>query len=138
MAEIERRAGSYGLPPIQWPDPWPAHYLAAMRAATFAFQAERGREFTLQAFRDGFQRGRDLSVLDRVLDAAEQAGLDRNEVEAAIQDPAVKLALREATDAAHRLGVVGVPTLAVDGATFWGDDRLEDCASYLRRITVSS
>src|ERR1700722_18798400 len=24
MAEVERRARSYGLPPIRWPDPWPS------------------------------------------------------------------------------------------------------------------
>src|SRR5271155_1175342 len=59
MAEIERRAHSYQLPPIHWPDRWPTNYLMAMRAATFAFSAERGREFTLRAFREAFQRGRD-------------------------------------------------------------------------------
>ncbi len=128
MAEIERRARDYGLAPIRWPDPWPGNYLMAMRAATFAFAAGRGRELTLQAFRDAFARGRDLSVPAHVLDAAERAGLDRREVEAATQDPQVKQALREATDAAHELGVIGVPTLAIGGELFWGDDRLEDAA----------
>ena len=87
-AEIERRAGAYELPAIRWPDPWPSNYLVAMRVATFAFTAGRGREFTLCAFRDAFQRGRDLSVAARVLDAAEHAGLDRHEAEAAAGDPA--------------------------------------------------
>ena len=27
MADIERRALAYGLPPMRWPDPWPADYL---------------------------------------------------------------------------------------------------------------
>ncbi|HEY4428014.1 MAG TPA: 2-hydroxychromene-2-carboxylate isomerase [Solirubrobacteraceae bacterium] len=134
MAEVERRARGYGLPPIHWPEAWPSHYLAAMRAATFAFGAGRGREFTLQAFRDAFQRGRDLSALASVLDAAESAGLDRREVELAIEDPQVKLALRQATDAAGDLGVFGVPTIAVDGEAFWGDDRLEEACSHLERL----
>jgi len=128
MAEIERRARSYGLPPVRWPDPWPGDYLLAMRAATFAFAAGRGREFVLQAFRDAFQRGRDLAIPANVLDAAEQAGLDRAEVAAAVQDPQIKQALREATNAAHELGVIGVPTVAVKGELFWGDDRLKDAA----------
>ncbi len=131
MAEVERRARDYGLPPIHWPDPWPGNYLTAMRAATFAFEAGRGNEFTLQAFRDAFADGHDLSVPARVLDAAARAGLDRAEVEAATQDPHIKQALREATDAAHALGVIGVPTLAIDGELFWGDDRLEDAAAHL-------
>jgi len=128
MAEIERRARSYGLPPLRWPDPWPGDYLLAMRAATFAFAAGRGREFVLQAFRDAFQQGRDLGIAANVLDAGEHAGLGRAEVTAAVQDPQIKQALREATDAAHELGVIGVPTVAVEGELFWGDDRLEDAA----------
>jgi 2-hydroxychromene-2-carboxylate isomerase len=138
MAEIERRARGYGLPPIHWPDPWPAHYLTAMRAATFAFQAERGREFALQAFRDAFQRGHDLSIPAHVLDAAERAGLERDDVETATKDPNVKLALREATDTAYELGVIGVPTIAIDGEPFWGDDRLEDAAVHLASLTTSA
>jgi len=131
IAEVERRARNYGLPPIHWPDPWPGNYLMAMRAASFALTAGRGREFALQAFRDAFARGHDLSIPANVLDAAERAGLERDEVEAATREPAIKQALREATDAAHELGVIGVPTIAIDGELFWGDDRLEDAAALL-------
>jgi 2-hydroxychromene-2-carboxylate isomerase len=131
MAEVERRARDYELPTINWPDPWPGNYLMAMRVATFAFSVGRGRELTLQAFRDAFARGRDLSIPAHVLDAAERAGLDRNETEAASQEPEIKQALRAATDAAHQLGVIGVPSIAIDGELFWGDDRLEDAAAHL-------
>jgi 2-hydroxychromene-2-carboxylate isomerase len=132
MAEVERRAREYGLPPMHWPQEWPTNYLMAMRAATFAFTAGRGREFSRQAFRDAFQRGHDLSIPARVLDAAEEAGLDRGEVESATQEPHIKQALREATDAAYALGVIGVPTIAIEGVTFWGDDRLGHAAAYLQ------
>jgi 2-hydroxychromene-2-carboxylate isomerase len=132
MAEVERRARDYGLAALRWPDPWPGNYLMAMRAATFAFAAGRGRELTLEAFRDAFAHGVDLSIPAHVLDASERAGLDRRDVEAAVQDPRIKQALRAATDAAHELGVIGVPTIAVDGELFWGDDRLEDAAAHLR------
>ena len=128
MAEVERRARLYGLPFTRWPDPWPSNYLLAMRAATFAFRADRGREFTLAAFRRAFQQGEDLSVAANVLAAAADAGLDPQETEAATQDPAIKLALREATVSAHALGVFGVPTVAVEGELFWGDDRLAEAA----------
>jgi 2-hydroxychromene-2-carboxylate isomerase len=132
MAEIERRARAYELPPIRWPEEWPGNYLMAMRAATFALAAEREREFALQALRDAFQQGRDLSIPAHVLDAAERAGLDRQAVQDATQDPQIKQALRAATDAAHELGVIGVPTIAIDRELFWGDDRLEDAAAHLQ------
>jgi 2-hydroxychromene-2-carboxylate isomerase len=131
MAEVERRTALYGLRALRWPDPWPTNYLFAMRAATFAFQAGRGREFTVQAFRQAFQHGHDLEIHEHVLTAAEEAGLDRQEVEDAASDPQIKQALRAATDAAHELGVFGVPTLAIENELFWGDDRLADAAAKL-------
>jgi 2-hydroxychromene-2-carboxylate isomerase len=129
MAEIERRARSYDLPPIIWPDPWPTDYLAAMRVATYAYQVGRGREFVTCAFRDQFQRGRELSIKAHVLAAAERSELGR-----------------DATDAAYALGAFGVPTVAIGGLSssaaadggalelFWGDDRLEDAAAHARSV----
>jgi 2-hydroxychromene-2-carboxylate isomerase len=129
MAEVERRARLYGLPPIRWPDPWPSNYLFAMRVATYAFQQGRGRELTLRAFRHAFQDGNDLAISKHVLQAAADAGLDPRAAEEATQDAEVKLALRVATDAAHAFGVFGVPTIAVGEELFWGDDRLNDAAA---------
>ncbi len=126
MAEVERRAYGYKLEPVLWPDPWPTNYLYAMRAATYAFQVGRGRQFTEKAFRQAFERGRDLALVEHVLEAAEQAELDPRAVDDATRDPEIKLALRRATDAAHARGVFGVPTVAVGDELFWGDERLED------------
>ena len=134
MAEIERRARGYGIPPIVWPDPWPTDYLAAMRVVTYAFAVGRGREVAERAFRDAFTRGRDLSIRAHVLDAASRAGVDRGAAEAAIGDPEIKAALRDATEAAQARGVFGVPTIAVGDELFWGDDRLEDAAARLLSV----
>jgi 2-hydroxychromene-2-carboxylate isomerase len=128
MAEIERRARGYGLAPIVWPDPWPNDYLTAMRVVTYAFRVGLGRDVVARAFGDAFVRGRDLSIRAHLLDAASRAGLDRAEAEAATQDPRIKAALREATEAAHARGVFGVPTVAVGDELFWGDDRLGSAA----------
>jgi 2-hydroxychromene-2-carboxylate isomerase len=137
MAEIERRTRRYGLPPMRWPDPWPGDYLQAMRACTFAFEFGLGREFAMQAFRNAFQRGANLTIPGRVLEAAGQAGLERDEVERALQEPRIKATLREATDAAYALGVFGVPTIAIGEELFWGDDRLEDAADHLNSLTAA-
>ena len=134
MAEIERRARHYGLPPMRWPDPWPSNYLVAMRAITYAFAVGRGHLFAGAAFSSAFQRGDDLSISAHVLDAARKAGLDPDEVAAAVADPAIKQALRDATEGAFELGVFGVPTVAVDDELFWGDDRLEDAAAHVRSL----
>jgi 2-hydroxychromene-2-carboxylate isomerase len=137
MAEIERRTRSYGLPPMRWPDPWPGDYLQAMRACTFAFAVGRGRECAMQAFRNAFQQGLDLTLPGRVLETAAQAGLERDEVERAMGDPPIKAALRGATEAAYELGVFGVPTIAIDDELFWGDDRLEAAAGHLSSVLAA-
>jgi 2-hydroxychromene-2-carboxylate isomerase len=132
MAEIERRARDYGVPPLRWPDPWPSSSLHAMRAATYARGAGREREFASAAYAVAFADGNDLGELRHVLAAAERAGLAPAEVEAAVGDAAVKDELRSATDEAHANGVFGVPTIAVGDELFWGDDRLEEAAAALR------
>ncbi len=132
IADVEARARDYGLPPLRWPEPWPGNYLMAMRTAAFAFHAGCGREFTLHAYRRAFQQGSDLSIPEQVLYAAGEAGLDPAEVQEATGSDEIKLALREATDAAHALGVVGVPTILAAEELFWGDDRLGDAAARLQ------
>jgi 2-hydroxychromene-2-carboxylate isomerase len=83
--------------------------------------------------RAAFAGGRHLGDVGAALDAAAATGLDRHAAEAALADQSVKDELREATGAAHARGVFGVPTLAVDGELYWGDDRLEDAAAALAR-----
>jgi 2-hydroxychromene-2-carboxylate isomerase len=128
IAEVQHRAGLYGLPPVRWPEPWPSNYLFAMRACTFAFEQGCGHEFTLGAFRAAFRQGHDLGEPEHVLAVAAEVGLDPREVEQATSDPAVKAALRTVTVQAHEHGVFGVPTVVVGEELFWGDDRLEDAA----------
>jgi 2-hydroxychromene-2-carboxylate isomerase len=126
MAEVERRASAYGLPPIVWPEPWPGSSLTAMRAAVFAKQTGRTVSFALAAFRQSFAAGRDLTDPDNVVIAAAACELHPNAVLKAVGTDLVKLALREATDRAGDLGVTGVPALVVGEEVYWGDDRLEE------------
>jgi 2-hydroxychromene-2-carboxylate isomerase len=131
MADIERRARDYGLPPMRWPDPWPSNYLFAMRATTYAFAAGPGRAFAMQAYRNAFQRGTDLSIPAHLLETGREVGLEPDKIEQATADDAIKDALRDATQTAYECGVIGVPTVAIDDELFWGDDRLEDAAAHL-------
>jgi 2-hydroxychromene-2-carboxylate isomerase len=128
MAEVERRASLYELPPLRWPDPFPGNTLVAMRAATWAKEIGRAVSFSLAAFRQAFAAGRDLSDADNVALAAAAAELHPRAVLAAVEREPVKRALREATEAAGDLGVRGVPSVLVGGEVFWGDDRLGDAA----------
>lgn len=129
IAEVERRARDLSLAPLVWPEPWPGNMLFAMRVATFAKQTGRTVSFALAAFRQAFAAGRDLSEHDNVLIAAAACELHPNAVSKAAGTEGVKNALREATDRAAELGVIGVPSLVVGDEVFWGDDRVEEAVA---------
>ena len=126
MAEVERRAAAYGLPPIAWPEPWPGNSLTAMRAATFAKQTGRTVSFALAAFRQAFAAGRDLSDPENVAIAGAACELHPRALLKAVSTTGVKEELRRATEEAGAIGVRGVPTVLAGGQVFWGDDRLEE------------
>lgn len=129
MAEVERRAQAYGLPPLRWPDPWPGNSLTAMRAAVFAKELGRAVSFSLAAFRQAFAAGRDLTEPDNVFIAAASSELHPRSLQTAIARDAIKQRLRQATDDAGDRGVFGVPAVVVGDEVFWGDDQLEAAAA---------
>ena len=131
MAEVEARAERYGLPCLTWPAGWPNNTLKAMRAATWATGLGEGRRFALAAFRRAFREGADLSREEELVHIAESLGLTEGEVLTAIEAPAIKGRLKEATSRAWTRGVVGVPCLEIEGEIFYGDDRLETAAKRL-------
>jgi 2-hydroxychromene-2-carboxylate isomerase len=132
MRVVERRAQAYGLPPVRWPDPFPGNTLFAMRVATFATEIGRGVSLPLAAFRQAFAAGRDLSDPDNVLIAAASAELHPRALTAAVARESIKERLRRTTEEAGDAGVIGVPTVVVGDAVFWGDDRLEEAATAAR------
>jgi 2-hydroxychromene-2-carboxylate isomerase len=128
MAEVEARAGVYGLPPVRWPEGWPSNYLRANRAAVVAEEEGKLDTYARTALRLAFAEGADLARDEALLEAARRSGLYPERVRARIEEPDVKERLREYTDQAHAAGVEGVPTLRIGDRLFWGDDQLEIAA----------
>lgn len=135
VAEIEARARDRGLPPILWPNPYPANALTAMRAAVWAETHGRARPFAEAAFALAFVDGVDLTERAAVLAASERAGLDPDELDRALDTAALKQRLREANDAAVATGVYRVPTVDAGGLLWWGDHLLEAAAAAQIRCT---
>jgi 2-hydroxychromene-2-carboxylate isomerase len=90
------------------------------------------REFSSAAFRKAFVESRSLAELENVLEAAREAGLDPDDVEAGIQRPEIKERLKANTEEAQARGVTGIPTVAIGDELYWGDDRLDEAAAGLR------
>jgi 2-hydroxychromene-2-carboxylate isomerase len=132
LADCEARAASYGLGPISWPREWPTSDLHAARAMLVAEERGLLRPFSLAAMRMAFREGADLADRAVVLEAGARVGIDRGELDLAMQAPEIKQALRELNDEALAAGVFGVPTVIVGGELFWGDDRLQEAAQAYR------
>jgi 2-hydroxychromene-2-carboxylate isomerase len=135
LAEIQRRADERGLPKVVYPQGWPIdnYSLNPVRAAVYAKESGRVVSFTLACFRQVFAAGRDMSDVDNVLVAAAACELHPNAVLKGIETKSVKEKVRAATDEALARGVEGIPTVAVGDRLFWGDDRLEEAVTALRR-----
>jgi 2-hydroxychromene-2-carboxylate isomerase len=127
FAEIQRRAEERGMPEVVYPEGWPIenYSLNPVRAAVYAKESGRVVSFSLACFRQVFAAGKDMSEVDNVLIAAAACELHPKAVLKGIETESVKEKLRAATDKALTLGLEGIPTVAVGGELFWGDDRLE-------------
>src|SRR4051812_12822689 len=127
LAELQKRAAERGLPEIRYPKGWPVenYSLNPTRAAVYAKESGKVVSFSLACFRQVFAAGKDMSDVENVLIAAAACELHPNAVLKGIETQSVKDKLRAATDQALALGVEGIPTVAIGGELFWGDDRLE-------------
>lgn len=112
--------------PLRYPPRHPFRPLGVLRLLT-ALGA------TPQAVRAAFEfiwaEGRDPGEPAEL--AALGARLGVADVPALVEDPAVKQALRDATEAAIAAGVFGVPTLQIGAELFWGVDAMPMAEAYL-------
>jgi len=111
--------------PWTMPDTFPIASLAASRAFYWLDDQDSGlaKRFGLAAYDAYFGQGRDITAAENVAELAEPLGIDRDDLLAAIQDPAIKQRLKDETSQAIDAGVFGSPFFIIDGEPFWGSDR---------------
>lgn len=123
VAWIARRHGI----PFQMPAAHPFNPLPLLRlAVACGIDGLPNRHVTETIFAHVWRGGADAVDAQRLQVLAEQL--------APARDPAsadVKVGLKALTDEALALGVFGVPTLVVDGRSFWGFDALPMVRDYL-------
>ena len=120
------RARQMGVP-LRMPPAHPFNPLSALRlliAAGGQLSAVR------TAFEVIWRDGRDVSDPAVLADLGRQLGII--DIQAALNDPAVKQTLRGNTDWAIGRNVFGVPSFVVGDEVFWGHDAFEMVLDYLR------
>ena len=82
-------------------------------------------------FRAYFVDDIDISNPDAAVAVAANEGVDAAAARAAVDDPAIKDALKREVGAAIGRGVFGSPFVIVDGEPFWGLDRFDQIERWL-------
>jgi len=126
LLDLSRFARRYGVP-LKFNPHFPINTLQLMRGAA-GVQLRLPQRFAAYVdvlyramWVDGLNLG-DAAVLGEVL---AQGGFDPQEILGLASDAAVKEHLKNETEAAVKRGLFGVPAMFVDGAMFFGQDRLD-------------
>jgi 2-hydroxychromene-2-carboxylate isomerase len=130
--DLPRSARFHGVE-LRMPSRFPIATQAAARIVVWQRGVDpRGCAGIVSAlYRAYFVEDRDISDAEIAADAAARAGIDRTGARGAIDDPAIKEALRRDVDAAIAAGVFGSPFIFVDGEPFWGLDRFDQIERWL-------
>jgi 2-hydroxychromene-2-carboxylate isomerase len=130
----ERRAATLRLP-LVWPDGFPKEVPAAMRAAAFAAEQERGGAFVLAAGRLAFCGGFDLDAPEILAEAAAAAGIRLDHCLRAAGDSRRDGAAEETGRRLLAAGADRLPVLRVGRSLFWGEQRVGAAAASVRQAT---
>ncbi|MBI4189652.1 MAG: 2-hydroxychromene-2-carboxylate isomerase [Betaproteobacteria bacterium] len=130
--DIARSARFHGIR-INHPSKFPIATQAPARA--FYWLNDRdpalARKLAKILYQAYFVEDRDISSPEVTAGVAATLGLKRDEVLAAMAEPAIKERVRTETDAAIKLGVFGSPYIVIDGESFWGVDRFDQIERWL-------
>jgi len=119
---------------FRFPDVFPIGTQHAARAVLWAQQHAPDKAVTLihTLFSAYFTENIDISKAETVVRIAADLGLPQEALAAGISDDAIKNGLKEAVDTAFQRGVFGSPFVIVDDEQFWGFDRFDQLASFLK------
>lgn len=128
--DIERRAVKYGLK-TRVPAPYPLEHLSlANQVALLGMREGWGQDYVMATYRRWFEDGHLAGSDPNLTETLEELEQDPRRVLNAAKSSEIEVALAVETEEAKRAGVFGAPTFVVDGEIFWGDDRLDDAASW--------
>jgi 2-hydroxychromene-2-carboxylate isomerase len=136
--DVERRAAMYGFA-FEGRPPYPLKDSdLANRVALVGAQGGWCADYVRATYRRWFVDKQEAGAEPNLSDSLREAGQDPQRVLTLAQSPEIERAYQAATDEACALGIFGVPTFAVGGELFWGDDRLDDAVTWSKAGTLGA
>ncbi|MEM7424546.1 MAG: 2-hydroxychromene-2-carboxylate isomerase [Pseudomonadota bacterium] len=99
--------------------------LPLMRGAMWAREQGELEKYDQVMFEAIWAHEKDMNTPEVVAEVLTEGGFDASEVFDAVQQPQIKQQLIAATEEAVSHGLFGVPSMIVDGALHFGQDRLD-------------
>ncbi len=121
--DLRNWAGFYGLK-IGQPSVFPVNSVKAMRGAFVAEEHGKISPYSRRVFESYWGEDRDISQDSVLREIVGEVGLDEADFFDRIGRPEYKHKLRANTDELIERGGFGSPTMFVDGAMYFGNDRL--------------
>lgn len=109
---LAQLAESFGMPFVSTPRIYNTRL--AHEATEYAREHGRHLEFHRIVFRKVYGEGQDISQWDVLRSAAEEAGLDADEMQREVQAGKYTTNVEEQVQQAYRMGVSGVPTYVIN------------------------
>ena len=134
LVELRRWSESRGLPMNVQPKHFPVDGAPASKlllATIAAFGTERALDLVGVISRALWTEERDIADTDTLVALCNAIGLPGAMLMPASLTDGIAAELDKNTDAAIAAGVFGLPTFAIDGELFWGQDRLDFVARAL-------
>ena len=131
--DFARSARFHGVEGFRMPSRFPIPTQAPARIVLWAKAHDPAHTSAVvhALYRAFFNEDIDISSPDAAAAVAARAGADAKAVREAIDDPAVKDALKVENERAMAAGVFGSPFTVVDGEPFWGVDRFDQIDRWL-------
>lgn len=121
LKDLIRTAKVLGIP-FEPPPVFPFNPLLPLRVSSVDLPPDALHRLVDAIFRAVWAGGPGAADEQVVASVADRAGLDGQALVAQAREPATKERLHLQTEGAVRLGVFGVPTMAIGGELFWGFD----------------
>ncbi|WP_050479356.1 2-hydroxychromene-2-carboxylate isomerase [Herbaspirillum rhizosphaerae] len=131
--DMERTARFHNIL-FKRPDVMPIASQHAARAVLWAQKNDAAKAVSLihTLYSAYFTENIDISKLETVLRIAGDVGIDAEKLTTALNDDAIKDALKAEVAASIERGVFGSPFVIVDGESFWGFDRFNQLEVFLK------
>lgn len=121
LLDMHRWADHFGAPLVM-PATHPNRTVLALRATIASGDIPRASKAMFRAY---WARGLDISRPEVVASALGEVGFDGEAIVRLADEEATRSELRVRTDEAIEAGVFGAPAFVVDGALYWGQDRMD-------------